>query len=319
MSWSWNVDQAVVAIDNGLWQIDLGFQGRRQIIAAYLIRDGEDLTLIECGPASALPNLRAALSRLNVAVEDINRLLVTHIHLDHAGAAGVLAAESPSLKVHVHPFGLPHMIDPSKLVSSATRIYGDQMGALWGAIEAIPQAQLVAYADREEVAVGGRSLRVFFTPGHAWHHVALFDPVSGSLFTGDVAGIRMPGMDYICPPTPPPDFSPEDWKASLATLQAIEARRLCLAHFGTFDDPQRHLAGVSPAIDEFLKIAESSARAGEGSDQLTSRLHDQMQFDLDRPDEEMLASYELATPSYMAAMGLTRYLTKREAARAASA
>jgi glyoxylase-like metal-dependent hydrolase (beta-lactamase superfamily II) len=309
--WNWSIERAVVEIDEGLWQLDLGFQGRRSIISAYLLQGDDEAALIETGPASTLVNLTAALAVLNLKAADISHALVTHIHLDHAGAAGVLARDNPGLQVHAHPFGVPHMIDPSKLVSSATRIYGDQMDTLWGEIAPIPEQQVVAFEDQSEIEVAGRTLRVLFTPGHAWHHVTLYDSVSGALFTGDVAGVRMPGMSYVCPPTPPPDFAPDAWLESVEKLRQLNARRLCLTHFGVFDDVETHLAQIEPGLNEFVATAEQVLDREAGSESLTERLHERMAADLDSDDPEVLANYELATPSYMAAMGLTRYLRKR--------
>jgi glyoxylase-like metal-dependent hydrolase (beta-lactamase superfamily II) len=309
--WNWSIERAVVEIDEGLWQLDLGFQGRRSIISAYLLRGGGEIALIETGPASTLANLKAALAVLKLETADVSHALVTHIHLDHAGAAGALARHNPGLQVYAHPFGVPHMIDPSKLVSSATRIYGVQMDTLWGEIVPIPEQQVVAFEDNSDIEVAGRKLRVLFTPGHAWHHVALHDAVSGALFTGDVAGIRMPGMSYVCPPTPPPDLAPDAWLESVKKLQRLNARRLCLTHFGVFDDVETHLAQIEPQLNTFVAIAERDLGREAEPATLTEHLHQQIAADLDSGDPDVLANYELATPSYMAAMGLTRYLRKR--------
>jgi glyoxylase-like metal-dependent hydrolase (beta-lactamase superfamily II) len=310
-AWDWMVELAVVEIADGLWQLDLGFQGRRSIIAAYLLRGDGEIALIETGPSSTLANLKAALGALNLETGDITHALVTHIHLDHAGAAGVLARDNPDLQVRSHPFGVPHMIDPSKLVSSATRIYGDQMDTLWGEIAPVPERQIAAFEDDSTIEIAGRTLRVLFTPGHAWHHVALYDTQSGSLFTGDAGGVRMPGTSYVCPPTPPPDLAPDAWLESVEKMQRLNASRLCPTHFGVFDDVEQHLAQIGPGLDQFVAIAEHDLDQEADSEALTEHLHQQMAADLGSDDPELLASYELATPSYMAAMGLTRYLRKR--------
>jgi glyoxylase-like metal-dependent hydrolase (beta-lactamase superfamily II) len=204
------------------------------------------------------------------------------------------------------------MIDPSKLAASAARIYGEQMDTLWGEIAPIPAKQIEAFEDESEIEVAGRRLRVIFTPGHAWHHVAISDTRSRSLFTGDVAGVRMPGTTYVCPPTPPPDLAPDAWLESIEKLRNLNANRLCLTHFGVFDDVDQHLAQVEPNLHQFVAIAERDLHEGAEPDLLTTHLHQQIEADLDADDPDVLASYELATPSYMAAMGLTRYLKKRE-------
>ena len=175
-TWEWNVADAIEEIAAGLFLIDLGFQGRKEVVAAYLLVSDDELVLIETGPGSTIDNLRKAMRRIGFTFQDLTRVLVTHIHLDHAGAAGLLARENPALTVHVHPFGAPHLIDPTKLINSATRIYGDQMGPLWGEFAPIPEHQVIAFEDEEVMQVAGRDLQVFFTPGHAWHHVAFWDP-----------------------------------------------------------------------------------------------------------------------------------------------
>ena len=171
--------------------------------------------------------------------------------------------------------------------------------------------QMIAYEDGGIVRAGDRDLTVVFTPGHAWHHVALFDPVRGDLFTGDVAGIRMPGLDYVCPPTPPPDLDPDSWRDSVAAMLALEPRRLCLTHFGVYTDATSHLDQIEPALTRFIAIGETDLVAGLDQTELADHLHAQMLADLASDDPEIITNYEWATPSYMAAMGITRYLTKR--------
>ncbi|MEZ4499976.1 MAG: MBL fold metallo-hydrolase [Thermomicrobiales bacterium] len=311
MTGTWTAEQAVVDHGNGLWQIDLGFQNRRGIISAWLLHGDDSWALIETGPSSTLDHLRSSLQAIGITAADLDHILLTHIHLDHGGAAGVLAEQHAGTVVHVHPFGAPHLIDPGKLIASATRIYTDQMDSLWGTIRPVPESQVAIYGDGEVIEICGRPLQIVFTPGHAWHHVAVFDRDSRDLFTGDVAGIRMTGMDYICPPTPPPDLDPDAWRSSISTLQKLEPARLCLAHFGMFSDAQRHLQAIGPALDRFLAQGEASFNNGDPQEVLTATLHALMRQDLETNDEQILADYELATPSYMAAMGLNRYFRKR--------
>ncbi len=304
--WQWSSDDAIAGNFDGVWQLDLGFQGRRGIIAAYLIERGDGLVLIETGPTSTIANLRIGLDAAGFKESDIAHVLVTHIHLDHAGAAGVLARDNPGLTVHVHPFGLPHMVDPGKLVASATRIYGDQMDALWGEVVPIPEAQVRPYADSEQLEFGGE-LSVIFTPGHAWHHVAIHDLQTSSLFTGDVAGVRMPGQTYVCPPTPPPDLDPSAWSESIDRMQETRAARICLTHSGVFDDVDRHFNELRTNLARFIEIAELNNDLAD----LTALLVNQMQLDLGGSNGKVLSDYELATPSYMATLGLTRLIRKR--------
>ena len=310
-SWDWKVENAVEELDNGIFLIDLGFQNRKEVVGAYLLASDNELALIETGPGSTVEHLRRAMKRIGFGFHDLTRILLTHIHLDHAGAAGLIARENPRVVVHVHPFGAPHLIDPTKLIASATRIYGDQMGPLWGDFAPIPANQVVAFDDEQSLHVAGRSLRVYFTPGHAWHHVAFWDPSTATIFTGDVAGIRMPGHTYVCAPTPPPDLDPGAWANSVARMEALGARRLCLTHFGPVHDPGYHLDRVMPEVNTFISVGVELFERGADQDRVRQALTDRMASDLDSRDPEVLANYEMATPAYMAAMGIERYFRKR--------
>lgn len=228
-------------VQPGIFLLDHHFRGSPGVIASYLVADGDALTLIEAGPTSTTETLLAGVRQAGFDPARIERVVVTHIHLDHAGAAGTLLRRLPRARLYVHPLGAPHMIDPSKLLASATRIYGDLMGPLWGEMLPVPEDRLVVLADGETLGGGGRRLRAHDTPGHANHHHALHDEESGAVFTGDVAGIRLDGIRHVRPPTPPPEFEPEKWRASIAKLRALSPRRLLLTHFGAYDDVAWHL------------------------------------------------------------------------------
>ena len=301
-----------VALDEGVWQIDLGFRGRRGVIAAYLLVDvGGDLTLIESGPTTTLPALRAGIRAAGFDPARLTSLLLTHIHLDHAGAAGVLARELPGLVVRTHPVGAPHLVDPAKLVASASRIYGDRMDDLWGEVASIPAEQVVALADGETLSVAGRPLAALFTPGHASHHVAFWDAARGTVYTGDVGGVRMAGTGYVCPPASPPEVDPEAWAGSVARLRALAARRLCLTHGGPFADVEAHLDGLLPNLAALRELALAELRAGADQTALTAAIHAHVAAALGDAGPDALENLEWATPSYLAAAGLTRLLTKR--------
>jgi glyoxylase-like metal-dependent hydrolase (beta-lactamase superfamily II) len=302
--------QAATPIEDGFWQIDLGFQNRAGVIAAYLLEGDGQLALIETGPSSCRANLEAGLAQAGFRTSDLTHLLVTHIHLDHAGAAGPLAAENPELMVSVHPFGAPHMADPSKLVASATRIYGDRMDELWGDFAPIPEAQLHVLMDGEVIKVAGRRLLAAFTPGHAHHHVAYIDLARRYGYTGDVGGIRMTGTDYVCAPTPPPDLDREKWHDSIERLQGFNLERVYLTHFGGYEDVDRHLTALAESLEEFLAIGVRELDAGIDPDELTRILHERMAEGLGDVHPGTLVNLEWATPSYMATLGLQRWHRK---------
>jgi glyoxylase-like metal-dependent hydrolase (beta-lactamase superfamily II) len=308
--WVWQPEDVVTQVDATVWQIDLGFQGRRGVVAAYLLAGPNELALIETGPTSTRPALLEGIRKAGFPPEQLTHLLVTHIHLDHAGAAGPLLRDLPAAKVYVHPFGAPHMIDPAKLLSSATRIYGDRMEPLWGEVAPIAAEQVVPLTDGETLEIAGRKLDVLFTPGHASHHVAFVDTAAGAIYTGDVGGIRMPGTDYVCAPTPPPDLDPDAWRASIDRLRAVHARRLYLTHFGAFDDASAHLDQVIPDLDAFIMIAQETLENGGDGEMLTANLHTYMSAALGNVPDDLLINLEWSTPSYMATLGLTRYLKK---------
>lgn len=214
--------------------IDLQFQGRVETIAAYLIYDGETAALIETGPASTIDTLLEGVRAAGAPLEALRQIFVTHIHLDHASGASVLARQLPWARIYVHPVGAPHLADPSKLLASAARLYGDQMESLWGTIVPIPAERIVSIHDGDEIPIPGSTLRVLETLGHARHHHAYWDLNSRLLFTGDIGGVRMPGVPYVRPPTAPPELDIEAWRASIARLRALDVSGLCLTHFGLF-------------------------------------------------------------------------------------
>lgn len=306
----------VTAISPESFLIDLQFQGEPQVIAAYLVRGYQRAILIEAGPGSTIEALTAGIRAAGLDVADLTDVYVTHIHLDHAGAAGLLAAMNPNLTVHTHPFGLPHVVDPSKLIASATRIYGDQMDRLWGRWAPIDAERVVPIEDGERIDLGGRELTAHFTPGHARHHVAFLDHESGDLFTGDVAGVHIPGAGFVLAPTPPPEFDPESWRASIDLMRELKPMRLVPTHFGPVTNPGAKFDELEQEIAHFVEIAETSFAAGEDQPALTARLKADSEAHLDPDAGELAARLELASPAYMAAMGLTRYLTKRAEAAA---
>ena len=211
--------------------IDLQFRGSARVIETALLDGPDGLTLIDPGPTSCLPALERGLRDRGLVLRDVRTLLLTHIHLDHAGASGTIVERVTGIRVYVHERGAPHMIDPSKLLASATRLSGDQMDALWGAFLPVPASQVTPLAGGERFELGGTSIRVAYTPGHAKHHVSFLDERAGVAYVGDTAGIRLIG-DYLLAPTPPPDIDIEAWQESLKLIDAWQPVSLFLTHFG---------------------------------------------------------------------------------------
>ena len=215
--------------------IDLNFLGTEHIIASFLLLGERDAALVETGPTTCIEYLKRGLEDHGVSYEDVLRVFLTHIHLDHAGASGHLAELLPNATFYVHEVGYPHLVDPSKLLKSATRIYGERMDELWGETHPVPKGRveiLKGLKGGEELEAAGGVLAAHYTPGHAYHHLAYLEPDSGALFTGDVAGIRLPGQSYVRPPTPPPEIDMEAWVRSLEDIRRIAPRSLWPTHFG---------------------------------------------------------------------------------------
>ncbi|MBC03147.1 MAG: MBL fold hydrolase [Phycisphaerae bacterium] len=228
--------------------IDLGYHGLEGAAASHLIRTDDGPMLIETGPMSTLPALQRELETLEVDPESIELVVLTHIHLDHAGAAGWFAERGAD--VLVHPLGCRHLVDPSRLNASARRIYGDELDDLFGEMHPCPEDRVHPIEDGKTISFGGIDLVAIETPGHARHHHAWMLDLDGmrQCFTGDVAGMRIPGSDFVTLPLAPPEFEPETWIRSVDRLDALDFDRLHLTHFGPVDDPSRHLARVRDRV-----------------------------------------------------------------------
>ena len=239
---------------SGLDYIDLDFLGNPEIIATAVIQGPSGVALIDPGPSTTLATLRAALGRKGIGIRDVRQVLLTHIHLDHAGAAGTLVRENPAIELFVHERGAPHMIAPDRLIASATRLYGADMERLWGDFLAVPADRVRVLKGEERITAGGRELEVAYTPGHASHHVSYFDRSSGVAFVGDTAGIRGHGLDYVMPPTPPPDISLELWRGSVDRILAWDPDTLFLTHFGAFHGARVHFDDLMERLAAWSRI-----------------------------------------------------------------
>lgn len=305
----------VVQLADDLWQIDVLHQGQSGVIASYLLTGPAGPALVDVGPGAAVPRLLEGIRAAGVEPETVEHLLLTHVHLDHAGATGTLLRQMPHARAYVHHIGAPHLVHPEKLIASAARIYGDQMAALWGEILPVPAERLMEIDEGTLLAAGGRALRALYTPGHAIHHVAFYDEHHAEAFAGDVAGVRVPGGGTVRPPTPPPDLDLEAWEASIARLEDLAPRAVYLTHFGPVRDVEPHLALLRERLGSWGRLVLAGMRAGEPVERIAARLAG----DLDAAmatlppgeREEALSRVELASNHLMAAQGYMRYFTKR--------
>lgn len=290
--------------------IDLHFQGQPEIIASYVVHGPDGVVLVETGPGSTLPQLLSGLKQLGVEWGDITDVLVTHIHLDHAGAVGRVARETGA-RVHVHSIGAPHLLDPSRLLASAQRIYGDLMQPLWGEFLPVPESQLHVLYDNDMIDAAGLRFLALDTPGHAYHHMAYL--LDGVCFTGDIAAVRLPGHRHIRLPTPPPDIDLPAWHASLARLQALKPDRLFLTHFGAVtEDICGHLEGVAANLETVAGFVRERWQAGQTPEALIRDYTDWVaaQAIADGCDLATANRYEVVVPSFMEIPGLLRYFKK---------
>jgi glyoxylase-like metal-dependent hydrolase (beta-lactamase superfamily II) len=275
--------------------LDLLHLGRERVIGVYLVDTAGGLALFDCGPTTCVPRLEERLDERGLELADVPHLLLSHIHLDHAGAAGVLVREHPGLQVHVSPAGAPHLVDPSRLERSARRLYGDEFDQLWGELAPVPRENIHETTDR---VLG---LECFPSPGHASHHVCYLDD-DGTLYAGDAAGVRVQPSRFVLPPTPPPEFDLETWERTLDEIEARKPERLALIHFGVADDPPEHLGELRQRLRDW------TARVGDGAseEEFASAALAELGDDA--------GPYEQAMPFWQSYAGLNRYWDKRREA-----
>jgi glyoxylase-like metal-dependent hydrolase (beta-lactamase superfamily II) len=275
--------------------LDLHHLGRERVIGAYLLETDDGPALFDCGPSTCVERLQQALGERGLALRDVRRLLLSHIHLDHAGAAGVLVRLHPELQVHVSEVGAPHLVDPTRLESSARRLYGETFDTLWGELAPVPP-------DNIHIATGNvAGLECFPAPGHARHHVCYLAQ-DGTLYAGDAAGVRIQPDQVVVPPTPPPDFDLDAWQGTLDEIERRAPARLALIHFGVADDPERHLGELRERLPQWVDRVATGATEEEFTEAVREDLIEA------RAD---LGAYEQAMPFWQSFAGLKRYVEKR--------
>lgn len=290
--------------------IDLNFLGYPLAIAAYLLDDGNEAALVEVGPTSTAETLLQEVQARGVPLQRVRHLIVTHIHLDHAGALGWLLQRLPNATAYVHPVGAPHLVDPSRLIASASRLYGEMMERLWGEVVPVPQERLQIVRDGDRLTVAGRTLLAIDTPGHARHHHVYLDEATGILFAGDIAGVRMPGTTYVRPPTPPPELDVEAWQQSLAKLRSLPIRQLALTHFGLYEDVARHLDELETRLLDWAQFTRALIEQGVSDAELIQQLRDYGNEEM-RTQNVNPSSYDLGAGYELIALGYARYWRKK--------
>jgi len=276
--------------------LDLRHQGAERVIGSYLLETEDGPALFDCGPSSCISALKDGLSAQGRELREVRHLLLSHIHLDHAGAAGALVREQPDLQVHVSEIGAPHLVDPTRLEASARRLYGDAFDELWGELAPVPETNVRVVGDR---VVG---LECFPTPGHASHHVCYLGP-DGTIYAGDACGVRIQPSRFVMPPTPPPEVDVEAWKRSLEEIERRRPKRLALIHFGVAEDVDRHLADLRARLATWTAVVE----AGATEEAFVEAVLEELAAE----DESERQTYERAMPLWQSYAGLKRYVDKR--------
>ena len=287
--------------------IDVEYLGMSQYIACCLL-EGNGPAIIDPGPTVSLGKLEEGLRHAGLSLDDLGSVLLTHIHLDHAGATGTIVKRNPRIKVYVHQKGAPHMIDPQRLLTSAERLYGEQMDVLWGDFLAVPEENIQVLSGGESLEVADRRLQVAYTPGHAAHHVSFLDTSTGTAFVGDTAGIRIANDPFVLPVTPPPDIDLEIWESSLQKIEAWKPERLFVTHFGQADGVEGHLGRFREHLDEWA----TAVRLGIESNATDEQCLEEFTASVDSRLNESLSAnkvplYQQGGAPWMSWPGLARY------------
>jgi glyoxylase-like metal-dependent hydrolase (beta-lactamase superfamily II) len=303
---------------DGITGIDTQMAGKTSVTSGYLVH-GREPALVETGPTTSIQAVTAGLDALGLSPKDLAHIVVTHIHLDHAGGVGRLSSRFPNATVWVHERGAPHLADPLKLVASATRVYGpERMASLFGPVDPVPSDRLRAVGDGDVIALGDRSLDVLYTPGHATHHVALVDSRSGAVFTGDALGIHLPDDRVLRPAPPPPDVDVEAGLDSIERIRAHARSVLLFSHFGPVSEVD-HLCSIAASrLRKWAGIVRQALAQTDDLDQVAALLDRGTASEFDGVDSADPSRYDVLSDMRMNASGLMRYWKKRAEAEQAA-
>jgi glyoxylase-like metal-dependent hydrolase (beta-lactamase superfamily II) len=292
--------------------LDDHWMGRPRSIGTALLESDGHRAIVDPGPGSTLDTLRKELGARGVSVDDLDAILLTHIHLDHAGATGALVKENPRVAVYVHKLGAPHMIDPAKLLASAARLWPDNLGELFGEMLPVAESHLRILEGGESITLGSRKIEVAYTPGHASHHVSYFDSVEGVAFVGDTTGIRIEGHAYVMPATPPPDIDLRLWDSSFATILERQPKRLFLTHFGFSEDPGAHIAEFRERLHRWMETTEKILQTAKSDSEAMDSFMAAMRAEIGEhlPAEEV-EQYVATAGLNLSFLGLARHARRR--------
>jgi glyoxylase-like metal-dependent hydrolase (beta-lactamase superfamily II) len=302
----------MIALASGVSYLDLNFLAVPRVIATAVLHSPGGVAIIDPGPSTTLPALKAGLGAAGIGMRDVRALVLTHIHLDHAGASGTLLRENPALRVYVHERGAPHLVNPEKLLASAARLYGDDMDRLWGEVLPVPETAVVVLKGGEQIQAGGRVLDVAYTPGHASHHVSFFNADTGIAFVGDTTGVRLNPGGYVLSATPPPDVDLDQWRSSLERIGGWHPETLFVTHFGPHAPSTAHISEFAESLEWTSSVVQRSL-AQEGTDEereawFSEEIRRRLRR---RTDDAEARAYEVAGRFDLSWRGLARYWRKR--------
>ena len=308
-------DVISIELSNLALPIDLEFRERPRYIASCLLASENEMAILDPGPSYSVDVLRRKLADVGVSISDITNILLTHIHLDHAGATGTLLAENPRIRVFVHERGAAHLVDPTRLLQSASSVFGAKGDEYWGPVKAVPAANVKVLRGGEQLKLGSRKFDVLYTPGHAKHHVSYFECESGIAFVGDALGIRTNNF-LVYPATPPPDVDLERLQASAALIESCKPERLFLTHFGLQGEVEWHFADFRERLERWSDFVRQSLEQPGEDEARAKRFSEMAAADAASLLKENEADwFKNSVSSRQNWYGLARYWRRLEASR----